>query len=266
MSTTEKVDKKAQREARKKQKRLKNAAVALRRKMINYSRDERFARALAAAVPLYWNDFYTIESADEMDQNESLRFFDWFFFDYQPADEPRLIERFYEEEAGNLDENQREVLEGWRDAPPASAFEYVDFDAYTNRFKLRDFFTDEEFTAISTAGSGYAQKGDLILTRLVPVGEELIFSTVGAFIPEDEIADLADKIAAAKENFLKENPDASDADFLRANNNLIIHHALSMSVENDRFAVTRLDPTRVDKAVKRQVKKTVKKLRKGRKK
>ena len=43
-------------------------------------------------MPLYWNDFYTIESADEMDQNESLRFFDWFFFDYQHEDEPRLIQ------------------------------------------------------------------------------------------------------------------------------------------------------------------------------
>lgn len=265
MVEEKKLDKKALREARKKQKQLQKAANTLRRKMIVYCRDERFALALAAAVPTYWNDFYSIETADEMDQNESLRFFDWFFFDYQHEGEPRLIERFHEEHFDELDENQQTVLSGWLDAQPAAAYEYLDFDAFTNRFKLRDFLTEEEFVASSTAGSGYATKGDLILARLIPVGEEMIFSTVGAFIPDDEITDLAEKMAAAKEEFLADQPDGDHTAFMRRYGYLIIHHAMHESVENDRFAVTRLDPTRVDKAVKRQVKKAVKKLRKRKK-
>ena len=266
MAEENKIDKKAERAARKKQKQLHNAAGALRRKMILYCRDERFALALANAVTLYWNDFYDIESADEMDQNESLRFFDWFFFDYQHENGPRLIEQFFMDKNAELDENQQAVLADWLTAQPATAYTYVDFDAFTNRFKLQDFFTKEEIIANSSAGSGYAAKGDLILTRLVPVGEEMVFSTVGAFIPQDEITDLAEKMEKAKEAFLVDQPNGTHEQFMRHNGYRIIHHALDQSVEHDRFAVSRLDPTRVDKAIKRQVKKTVKKLRKGKKK
>ncbi len=126
---------------------------------------------------------------------------------------------------------------------------------------MRDFFTGEEIVATTAAGSGEAQKGDLILTRIVPAGDELIFSTVGAYIPEDEIVDLSEKMAAAKEAYLEEHPEASDNEFMRRHSHLIIHHALDQSVEKGRFAVSRLDPTRIDKAVRRSVKKAVKKVR-----
>ena len=74
MSEEKQVDKKAEREAKKRQKKLTNAARDLRRKILRYCQDERFAPALAAGIPLYWDDFYTIENADEMDPNESFRF------------------------------------------------------------------------------------------------------------------------------------------------------------------------------------------------
>ncbi len=261
MSDSQKLDKQAEKEARKRQKKLQNSARDLRRRMIKFSQDARFALALAAALPLYWDGFYSIENADEMDPNESLRFFDWFLFDYRHDGQPRLVEQFAEENRDELNEWELEVLEGWLDTPAPGAYEYIDFDAFSNRFRLRDFFTDDEVTAVSAAGSGYAKKGDLILTRIVPVGDEMVFSTVGAYLPQDEIGDLAAKIEAARAADAENHPDASQNEFMRRHSHLIIHHALAQSVDQGRFAVSRLDPTRVDKAVQRAGKKAVKKIR-----
>ena len=81
--------KKEEREAKIQQRKFQNAARDLRRAMIKYCQDERFLSALADAVPIYWDDYYTIENADEMDPNESFRFFDWFFFDFEHEDGSR---------------------------------------------------------------------------------------------------------------------------------------------------------------------------------
>ena len=261
MSEEKQVDKKAEREAKKRQKKLTNAARDLRRKILRYCQDERFAPALAAGIPLYWDDFYTIENADEMDPNESFRFFDWLFYDFEYEGEPRLVERFLGDKREELNEWELELLESWQDTPAPSAFEYIDFDAFSNRFRLRDFFTGDEVTAISAAGSGEAHKGDLILARIVPVGDEMIFSTVGAYLPQDEIGDLPQKLEEAKVAYTADHPQASHNEFMRRHSQMIIHHALAQSVDQGRFAVSRLDPPRVDKAVQRTVKKAAKKIR-----
>jgi len=117
----------------------------------------------------------------------------------------------------------------------------------------------------STAGPGASKKGDLILTRLVPVGSEIVFSVVAAYIPEDEIAGLAETFEAARTADQEANPDASYVEFFRRHSYLIVHHALSQSVAEGRFAVSRLDPTRIDKAVKRSAKKIAKKFKRKRK-
>jgi hypothetical protein len=41
---------------------------------MRFARDERFAAAFAAALPIYWNNYYELENADEMGQDEAMRF------------------------------------------------------------------------------------------------------------------------------------------------------------------------------------------------
>ena len=260
-----KVDKKAARAEKRSQKQRINASRSLRRKMIKFAQDERFAPALAKALPIYWNGFYSLETADEMDFTESLRFFDWFFFDFDDGEVGRPYQAFVAEMGDALDEKEQEVLAGWGDVFPPSAYEYLDYDGYSNRFKLRDYFTKEEFTAVSTAGPGASKKSDLILTRLVPVGSDVVFSVVAAYIPEDEIEGLTERFEEAREKDQAENPEASYADFFRRHSHLVVYHALAKSVELGRFAVSRLDPTRVDKAVKRTAKKVAKKFKRKKK-
>ena len=101
---TEKVDRKALRAARKEQKQLENAARGLNKNMIRFSQDERFAEWLANALPLYWDDYYQMDTADEMDMTESLRFFDWFFYDYTPdADSKTIFQTWIDERWDELD-------------------------------------------------------------------------------------------------------------------------------------------------------------------
>ena len=257
--TEQKLDRKAARAARKEQNQLENAARGLNKRMIRFSQDERFAARLAEALPIYWDHYYDIETADEMDMTESLRFFDWFFYDYTPdADTPTIFDTWVAEHREDLSEREQQVVDGWVDMPAPSAYIFNDYDAINAHFKLTEFFTGEEVMAKSPAGFGNSKKGDLILVRILPAGTELLFSTVGAFIPSDEIDGLKEKIDAAREAA----PDGDFNAFLRRNSHLMVHHAMEKSIDEGRFAVTRLDPTRMDKAIKRAGKNMAKKFKK----
>lgn len=228
---------------------LLEGARYLRRDFLKFARDERFAQDFAAALSHYWNGLYTFDNAEEMSENEAFRFIDWFTFDYQPADgQPRLIERYRQERWDDLATTQQKVLETWLEAPPAAAYELVNYEGQT--LHLRDFVTGEQFEAYEGAGHGETEPGDVILTRLLPVNNRLEFSTTAAYLPQDEIADLADKLAAARAADAEAYPDATYHDFMRRHNTILIHHALEQAEKKGRYPVARLDPERKDNATR----------------
>jgi hypothetical protein len=221
-----------------------DAARFLRRDFLAFARDERFHEPLARALPLYWDNYYDLATADEMSQGEAFRFFDWFLFDYQEDDQPRLIRRYHEERCDDLAAVQRELLESWLDAPPAGAY-YL--DGYQGQeLHLRDFVSGDTFNVFEPGGHGDVEPGDLILARLLPVAGRLEFSVVAAYLPQAEIADLAEKVAAARAADNEKYPDATEADVLRRRNVLFIHHALEQAKKAGRPPVARLDPKRAD--------------------
>jgi hypothetical protein len=234
----------ADRAAEQEERKRADAARFLRRDFLAFARDERFHESLATALPLYWNNYYDIATADEMSQSEAFRFFDWFVFDYQDGDQPRLIERYHQERQSDLTEVQQEVLDSWLEAPPAGAY-YL--DSYQGQqLQLRHFTNGEAFTVFEPGGHGDVEPGDLILARLVPVAGRLEFSVVAAYLPQAEIADLAEKVAAAQAADSEKYPGESEASFVRRNNFLFIHHALEQAEKQGRPAVARLDPKRSD--------------------
>jgi hypothetical protein len=44
----------------------------LRRDFLKFGREERFAESFALALPLYWNNYYTINNAEEMSGSRDL--------------------------------------------------------------------------------------------------------------------------------------------------------------------------------------------------
>jgi hypothetical protein len=221
----------------------------LRRDFLKYARDERFAEAFAAALPLYWNNLYTLENAEEMSQNEAFRFFDWFIFDYQVEGQPRLIETYHQERYDDLSTYQQQVLDSWIDAGAASAYELLDYEG--QMLHLKDFFTGEEFTVYEPGGHGVIEAGDLLLGRIVKIQDQLEFSAVVAYLPQEEIADLAEKMEAAKTADSETHPDADHEAFLRRSSHLIIHHALAQAKIQGRPPVAALDSNRADEMVRK---------------
>jgi hypothetical protein len=222
-----------------------DAARYLRSDLVTFGRDERFATSFASALPIYWNNYYTIENAEEMSDSEAIRFFDWFVFDYHAdgdGDEAKngnLLDVYREERWDDLSTQQQAVLEQWKDAPPAGAYTLVDYEGQT--LHLRDFMTGEEVEVYEPGGRGNAEPGDLILGRLLQVHDHLELGSAPAYIPEDEVEGLQEKVDAALAAFREDHPDASEADFLRQQNHLFVHHALEQAEQNGRPPVARLE-------------------------
>lgn len=214
------------------------ASRHVREELLEFAQDERFAIPFARALSLYWNDYYTIENADEMSEQEALRFFDWFVFDYQPEEGQRVADVYAEEMADDLAQAQREVLESWLEAPPAGAYLFKDYEG--QELYLEDFLTGEELDVYDPAGRGASEIGDIILARVVPVGERLQFGPGAAYLPPEEIGDLKEKMENARVADAETHPDATFSDFLRRHNHLLIHHALEQAEAAGRPPVSRL--------------------------
>jgi hypothetical protein len=174
----------------------KQAVQWLNRDLLKFARDERFAEPFAAALPIYWDDLYNFENAEEMSLDEALRFADWFAFDYAQPDGTRLIETYYAEKKDDLSEVQQKVLQSWLEAGPSGAYELLGYEGQT--LQLRDFFTGEEYEVYEATGHGDVEIGEVILARIVPVLDQLEFSTTAAYLPSDEITDLKEKMSAAQ--------------------------------------------------------------------
>jgi hypothetical protein len=239
------ADKEADEEIRK----LEEAGKWFRQDFLRFAREERFALTFASAISIYWNGHYTIENAEQMSQNEAFRFVDWFVFDYKDEDGSRLIDLYYEDRYEELSKYQQQVLTDWLTAQPASAYELIDYK--DQNLELRDFFSGSEVEVYEPAGHGPVQPGDLLLARIVPVRNRLEFSSVVAYLPQDEIGDLKEKMAQAVAADAEKNPGTSEEDSIRRQSHLIIHHALDQAEIKGRPPVAGSDPNRTDELVRK---------------
>lgn len=227
-------------EAESERRELKVAAEYVMEDLLEFAEDERFAVPFAGALTRYWNGFYTIDNAGEMSENEALRFFDWFAFDYvHDGDTPRVAEVYRDEQWEELSAQQQEVLAQWLETRPSGAYVLTGYEGQT--LHLRDYLTDETYDVYQPAGRGSLEIGDIVLARILPVQEHLEFGAGAAYLPQDEIADLDEKVAAARAADAEAHPDDNSIDgFLRRHNVLLVHHALAQAEEKGRPPVARL--------------------------
>lgn len=231
----------ADREAERERREIKLAADYIIEDLLDFAQDERFAIPFAQALAHYWNGYYTIENADQMSENEALRFFDWFAFDYVHDEEtPRVVDAYRQAYWEDLSEKQRAVLAGWQEAGPSGAYILDGYDGQT--LHLRDYLTGEKHDVFQPAGRGELNLGDVVLARLLPVQEHLEFSPGAAYLPQDELAGLNEKIVAAQAEDAEKHPgDTSVTGFLQRRNVLFVHHALEQAEAHGRAPVARLE-------------------------
>lgn len=227
-----------------------DAARFLRLDIPGFARDEQFVADFDKALPIYWNEFYDAGNAGEMSEFEALRFLDWFVFDYVLEDGTRILDAYQAQKGDGLTSLQKQLLDSWMEAPPASAYELVDYEGQV--LQLQDFLTGETFDAFEASGKGNVKLGEVILTRLIPVFGQLEFSTPAAYLPEDEIAGLKESLEAAQVADAEEYPGATVEEFMRRNNQILVHHALAQAERVGRPPVARLDPNRTDAPIQQQ--------------
>lgn len=235
---------KADKDAEKERRAWSQAATWLRRDLLKFAREERFNESFAQALPLFWNDYYDMDNIEQMSVLEAMRFTDWFAFDYKLEDGRYLIQVYHEDKQGELSEHQQAVLDGWLAAAPSSAYELRSYEG--QMLTLRDITTGEDYEVFEAGGRGNVEIGEIITARILPVHDQLEFSSSPAYLPGDEIQDLPEKLKAAEDTYKAEHPDASHEDFMRDNSYLIVHHALAQAERVGRPPVARLDENRED--------------------
>ncbi len=216
-----------------------DAARALRSDLLEFAADERFEAEAGPAAERYWDGLYDADTLPLMSDSEAERFYDWFALDYAlPSSGKRPAELYGDEIGAELSAERRELLDRWLEVAPLGGYELVGYNRQT--LQLKELLSGEVLDLFEPAGPGNAPLGAILLGRPIPVQDHLEFFSLPAYIPPDEIGDLADKLAAARQ----EDPAESDAAFLRRHNVLFIHHALDQAKQAGRPPVARLDPHR----------------------
>lgn len=214
-----------------------DAARELRLELLEFADAERFDAEAGVAAAHYWNNLYTAETLPLMSPSESERFLDWFAFDYTlPESGDRIVDLYRAEKGADLSPQQRDLLDRWAAGAAMGGYELTGYERQTLR--LRDVVSGETLDIFEPAGHGNAPLGSILLGRPVMVQDHWEFFALSAYISPDEIADLPDKLAAAR----AASAYGSDADFWRANNVTLIHHALDQAKAAGRPPVARLDP------------------------
>jgi len=224
-----------------------DAARELRLALFDFAEDDRFDDEAGEAAAHYWNGLYTAENLPLMSASEAERFYDWFLFDHVPASGARIVDAFRAERGAGLSDPQRSLLERWAGGLPMSGYELTGYERQTLR--LREIVSGQSLDVYEPAGHGNAPLGAIILGRPIAVEDHYEFFAMPAYIPTDEIADLHDKLAAARAS----DGDGEPADFMRRHNVLLIHHALDQAKAAGRPPVARLDPRHTPESIQQRL-------------
>lgn len=223
-----------------------DASRDLRLELLEYAAGERFQDEAGTAAARYWDDLYTAGTLSLMSPSEAERFYDWFVFDYALPDGSRVVDAFRDEKGDGLSPYGRQLLDDWAAGAPMGGYELTGYERQT--LQLKEIVSGEALELYEPGGHGDAMLGAIILGRPVAIQGRYEFFSMPAYIPADEIADLREKLAAAREA----GSDGSAADFLRRHNVLFIHHALEQAKVAGRPPVARLDPHHPSGAVQQR--------------
>lgn len=238
----------AEDQAREEEQRAWDAALfALRREFIEFAREERFAEAFAEGLQLFWDGRYTVQTAHQMNEDEALRFFDWFVMDQAAAGGQRLLDVYAAEKAAELDERERELLAALQAERPAGAYAVTAIDR--PRLQLRDVFTGAETWIEDAFAAREIEIGDVLLARVLPVGELRRAAGGAARLPAGEAGGLLPEMTHARDEYVAEHPESGWDDFLRARGYMLTHYAMRQAEAHGRPAV---HPTNVAGELRRR--------------
>ena len=111
------------------------------------------------------------EAAQPDDEHESESVLDWFLFDWFDEDGEGAIVRYLDTQPG-LDETDREILLDWLDSIN-SVFEIR--SANKNSLQLSELDSGDVYAVKTRLDRTPFKRGQFIIARLLPLGDDLIF-------------------------------------------------------------------------------------------
>ena len=240
------------------------AAQDMRVALIGFAKERDFVQDLAAGLGLFWQDRYTADTIPLMSVDESLRFFDWFAFDYGmqylPVAEEggqgergcRLVEIYRHRVADALSEKEASVLDSWIDSLPGSAFVLEETGVEQGTIVIRDLFLpDRRLTVHDKAAATHGEVGQILLTRPLPERESVHLAGATVVLPGSEEGGLREFVGSAYRGYVDDRSGAGEArvdgqsmwpQFLRDRAYLLTHYALQWAEQEGRPAVSAQDP------------------------
>jgi SEC-C motif len=240
------------------------AAQDMRVALIGFAKERDFAQDLAAGLGLFWQDRYTADTVHLMSVDESLRFFDWFAFDYgmqylavpeeggHPDRGLRLVEIYRRRVADALSEKEAAVLDAWIESLPGSAFVLEESDVEQGTIVIHDMFlADRRLSVHDRAAATHGEVGQILLTRPLPERESMHLAGATVVLPGSEEQGLRECIESAYQGYVDEQGRAEESradepsmwpQFLRDRAYLLTHYALQWAEREGRPAVSAQDP------------------------
>jgi hypothetical protein len=124
------------------------------------------------------------EAAAPDDEHEAESVLDWFLFDWFDEAGEGVISRYLDDEP-RLDETDRKILLDWQDSIN-SVFEIRSIGK--NSLQLSELDSGDSYTVRTRVEQTPFKKGQFIIARLLPLGDDLIFSGLQFLMPDRESA------------------------------------------------------------------------------
>ena len=125
------------------------------------------------------------ESAKPDDEHEAESVLDWFLFDWFDDNGDGVIAHYLDDYDTDLDEKDREILLDWQDSIN-SVFEIR--SAGKNSVQLADLDSADVYIVKSRSEQLPFERGQFIIARLLPLGDDLIFSGLQFVMPDRDSA------------------------------------------------------------------------------
>jgi hypothetical protein len=125
------------------------------------------------------------EAAQPDDEHDGESVLDWFLFDWINEDGDGVIAHYMTDTEVALGEADREVLQDWLDSIN-SVFEIRSLSK--DSLELRDLDSGDTYTVRTSTGGVPFTRGQFIIARLLPLGDDLIFSGLQFLMPDRESA------------------------------------------------------------------------------
>ncbi|GFP30158.1 hypothetical protein HKBW3S44_00417 [Candidatus Hakubella thermalkaliphila] len=163
-------------------------------KLGQFAYSPRFHEDLDEAFYLFWAEEYEPDELPGLSEAEQVRFAEWYLFDFPLGEGGTIVEKYLEEQGYGLSSLERRALED-RLGSSMALYEVVEVEPGRG-LRVRDVFSGEEQEVKEKKGSQALVKWDLILTRIVPMGNYHVICGAIYFFPvrfKDEVLDFAKK-------------------------------------------------------------------------